>query len=1048
MNRPTSSTAPLLRQTSLVFALLVAASSWLASPPATAGEQTLNGQTFTLPDGFVIEPIAGPPLVDRPIVADFDAQGRLYVADSSGSNDPVKKQLEEKPHRIVRLEDTDGDGRFDRQTVFADHMMFPEGVMYHAGSVYVAAPPSIWKLTDTNDDGVADERVEWFSGKTLTGCANDLHGPYLGPDGWIYWCKGAFAEQTYERPGKPPFVTKASHIFRARVDGSGIEPVMTGGMDNPVDTVFTPGGERIFSCTFLQHPAGGRRDGLIHAIYGGVYGKVHNVLDNHVWTGPEVMPVLVHLGPAAACGLTTYESIGFGPEYRDNLFACSFNLRKITRHVLTPEGGSFATRDEDFLVSNFQDFHPTDVLDDADGSLVVVDTGGWYKLCCPTSQLQKPDVLGSIYRIRKTGAPKVDDPRGLKLAWDKVPAKDLVARLDDPRPAVRKRAIETLARDGAGSVETLAQIVRNGASAEARRNAVWTLTRIDGDAARAAVRAALADFDETVRQAAIHSASVRLDRGALQPLIMMLSSPSAHNRRAAAEAVGRLGDRAAVPALVSAAGKAADRALEHATTYALIEIADREGTTLNLMSANPRSRRAALVALDQMSGGGLTPELVAPDLASADGPTRETAAWIVGRHPEWGGALADFFRQRLHQEKLSETDLAELPGQLARFAATPAIQEVLVEPLRSPASAAKPARLALQAMALASLKAAPAAWVEALATIVGSSDADLRKLAIAAARALPIPASGAERLRAALLAVGQDAAAPVAQRLDALAAMPGGLSPTPDALLAFLIEQLNPDAAVATRSAAANVVAKAKLANEQLIALATAAKTVSPLEMDRVLTAYEQSKDAAVGHKLLAALRECSSVASLRVDMLRPRIDKYPQPVRDEADDLYARLNVNAAEQKARLEAILPAVAQGDIRRGQAVFNSQKAACISCHAMGYVGGKVGPDLTRIGTIRNERDLLESILYPSLSFVRSFEPLTVATREGKVVNGLVKKDSADEMILQVNATEEARIPRDAIEEIRAGTVSVMPAGLDQQLSPQELADLVAFLKSRK
>src|SRR5690349_2797817 len=73
---------------------------------------------LSVPPGFTVERVAGPPLVNRPIVADFDDEGRLYVADSSGSNDKVEKQLEDRPHRIVRLEDTDGDGRFDKSVVF------------------------------------------------------------------------------------------------------------------------------------------------------------------------------------------------------------------------------------------------------------------------------------------------------------------------------------------------------------------------------------------------------------------------------------------------------------------------------------------------------------------------------------------------------------------------------------------------------------------------------------------------------------------------------------------------------------------------------------------------------------------------------------------------------------------------------------------------------------------------------------------------------------------------------------------------------------------
>src|SRR6266436_2152439 len=362
---------------------------------ARAAQFKFPNHTFTLPDGFEVELVAGPPLVERPIVADFDEQGRLYVADSSGSNDKLEKQLQDKPHRIVRLEDTDGDGRFDQSTVFADKMMFPEGAMWFDGSLYVGAPPSIWKLTDTDGDGVADQRVEWFQGRT-----------------------------------------------------------MTGGMDNPVAVAFTPAGERIFTTTFLQHPEAGKRDGLIHAIYGGVYGKSHDVLDDHKRTG-ELMPVLVNLGPAAPCGLIRYASRGFGGEFQDNLFACLFNLHKVTRHVLEAQGATFRTRDSDFLVSDNPDFHPTDVLEDADGSLLVIDTGGWYKLCCPTSQLAKPDVRGAIYRVRRTGAPKVNDPRGLKLAWTKMKPAELVNLLGDDRPAVRRRAIEALAAVGPAAVPAL-----------------------------------------------------------------------------------------------------------------------------------------------------------------------------------------------------------------------------------------------------------------------------------------------------------------------------------------------------------------------------------------------------------------------------------------------------------------------------------------------------------------------------------------------------------------------------------------------------------------
>src|ERR1051326_7698057 len=113
-----------MRSLTCIFSLAIGASISLP-----AEQFHIGAHNFTLPDGFEIELIAGTNLVPRPIEADFDEQGRLYVTDSSGSNDKPDKQLIDKPHRIVRLEDTDGDGRFDKSVVFADRIMFPEGGM-------------------------------------------------------------------------------------------------------------------------------------------------------------------------------------------------------------------------------------------------------------------------------------------------------------------------------------------------------------------------------------------------------------------------------------------------------------------------------------------------------------------------------------------------------------------------------------------------------------------------------------------------------------------------------------------------------------------------------------------------------------------------------------------------------------------------------------------------------------------------------------------------------------------------------------------------------
>jgi putative membrane-bound dehydrogenase-like protein len=1027
----------------LATAVIVAASLPLTH---ARGRTPPPDPVLTVPPGFVIERVAGPPLVDRPIVADFDHEGRLYVADSSGSNDKVEKQLAEKPHRIVRLEDTDGDGIFDASAVFADRMMFPEGAMWFDGSLYVAAPPSIWKLTDTNGDGVADRREEWFRGKTLTSCANDLHGPYLGPDGWVYWTKGAFAEQTYERPGRTPLVTRAAHIFRRRPGTDLVEPVLTGGMDNPVDVAFTAAGERLLTATFLEHPQLDRRDALIHAIYGGLYGKPHAVIESHPRTG-DLMPPVTHFGAAAPSGLTRYASRVFGDEYRDNFFAALFNLQKVTRHVLEPSGSTFRSRDSDFVVSSSRDFHPTDVLEDADGSLLVLDTGAWYKLCCPTSQLAAPEVLGAIYRVRRSGAPQIRDPRGQALAWQAMKPRDLAELLDDNRPAVQDRAIRELAKLGGAAVPALRELVTASPSAEARRNAVWALTRIETSPARAIVRSALADRDQSVKQAALHSAGLWRDAAALPEMLAALKSGAAPIQRVAAEALGRAGDARAVADLLTTAASPLDRTLEHSVTYALIEIANPSATADALQAVSPRARRAGLIALDQMDGGGLEPETVIALLDSTDPVMNETAWWIAGHRPEWGKALAGFFRAQLASNTLTDTQRSDLQQKLVRFTDNPAIQELLAA--TAARATAKPERVAaFAAMARTRAKELPSSWIDPLLRALRGDDLDLTRQAISVARVAPASKADALDLEPTLLQVARRGSLPIDVRLDALAAVHGRLTSVASDLFELLQSGLGPAQPVSIRVAASGVLERAGLDRSQLLSLAGLLAQAGPLELPRLLPPFDRSGDEAVGLAMLAALQRSKGRSSLRGDILRPRLAKYPASVQKKGEDLLTSLIVDSAMQTRRLEAFLATSGGGDVRRGQAVFNSPKAACLSCHTIGYQGGRIGPDLTRIGQIRSERDLLEAILFPSASFARGYEPVVVTTQSGQTHTGVLRSDLSDAVVLVSAAGVETRILRRDIADMQPGAISVMPPGLADQFSPEELADLLAFLKATR
>ena len=1008
-----------------------------------AAEYKLGDHTFTVPDGFTVEIVAGPPLVNRPIEVSFDEEGRLYVTDSSGSNAKVTEQIKNPTHRIVRLEDANGDGKFDKSTVFADKMMFPEGALWHDGALYCGAVPIIWKLVDTDGDGVADQRIKWFDGKTANGCANDLHGPYLGPDGWIYWCKGAFERQQHKRPRGQIINDRAAHIYRMRPDGTELDSIMAGGMDNPVGMAFNGTGDVFFTTTFFSFPRDGKRDALVHAIYGGLYPKKWNILNELVRTG-DFMPALSHLGPAAPCGLSIYESAVFGEDFTGNLFTCQFNMHKVQRHVLSPNGSTFAARDLDFMVSDNPDFHPTDVLEDADGSLLVIDTGGWYKLCCPTSQIAKPEVLGAIYRIRRADGKPVQDPRGLKLDWKKASPRRTAELLDDPRPFVRHRAMARLGKQGKAAIGPLKEVLQKAKSVAARRNAVWALTRIDSAAARAATRTALADDDPTVQQAAAHAAGIHRDATTVPKLIRLLKSKSLHLRRKTATALGCIGDKRAVPALLAAAQGRNDRQLEHALIYALIEIGDAKGTAIGLLSKNPFTKRASLIALDQMPAGSVSANQLLPLLASEEEVLQKTALWLFERHPEMAKEMAGFLKTQLAKAPgLSNDKRSELKRQLAGFTHDPAVQQVMTDALATEARATR--WLVFDAMAGSSIKKIPPDWTTAVQKELGGKDEAVARAALDAAYAIG-RAAKSKVFNTALLKLANDPKRPTELRLKAVAAVTSLPAPLDAEVFSFLQNQITPDQPAMQRAAAATQLARAKLSDPQQLALIKSIPTVGPLELMHLLRAIT-AKDEKTGRSLVAALGKVKGLGGLSESGLRAALAPFPPAVHEAGKPLLKKLAVNVEAQAKRLAELEGSLKDGDVGRGHLIFNG-KAVCITCHKMGYLGGRMGPDLSRIGSVRTKRDLLEAITYPSASFVRGYEPMLLKTKNGEQFAGVILKETANHLELAIGPALERNLPRDEIAEIKPGPVSLMPAGLDQVLNNKELSDLIAFLKSLK
>jgi len=616
---------------------------------------------------------------------------------------------------------------------------------------------------DTDGDGVADRRDELVEKFGFIGNAADIHGCFITPTGRVAWCDGRHGHEFKDADGTVASKGLAARVFSCLPDGRDVEVFCGGGMDNPVEVTFTGEGDTIGTMTFFN-PDAARHDALVHFVYGGVYPKKHPCTSEFKRTG-ELMPALSRFGVTAPSGLTRLPSAVWGEAYQDNLFSTAFNTHKVLRHVLERQGGTFRATDEDFLVSTHTDFHPTDVLPDADGSLLVIYTGGWFHIGCPTSQIAKPEIGGGIYRIRRTGAAAPADPWGQQIPWARTSDTEMADLLADPRPAVAERAIEVLVTRGDAAMGSLATALFESTDYRSRQNGIWTLARIGSENARMLLRQALADDDARARLAAVHAVSDLRDQESILVLFDLLKNDEPAIKRQAATALGRLGKASAVPILLAALKQPADRFVDHAVIYALIEIHDRKATLAGISSEHANVRRGALIALDQMDGGNLTRELVTPLLATDDSALLHTIVDILSRHPEWSTELVQHIGEWLMPASPPAEQIATARGALSVLVDRPEVQKLVASLLSNDKTSRGVRLMLLEVVAGSELEALPAAWTAGLQQSLGSNDAELLRQAVLSAAAFDV-----KPFLDRLLALGSDRNLPDEVRVAALRA--------------------------------------------------------------------------------------------------------------------------------------------------------------------------------------------------------------------------------------------------------------------------------------
>ena len=982
-----------------------------------------NMATFKTPDGLQPSLVAAEPMIQNPTNIDIDPRGRIWAVECVN----YRGYLTMRPEgdRVVILEDTNGDGVADKdKTFFQDpRMTNPLGILVlpqaKGTKVIVSAAPNVWLLTDTDGDDVADDAKIIFKVGGVWNYDHQVHAFVFGPDGKFYfnagnsitelfWPDGSIvkdlAGNEITGKGKP---YRQGMVYRCDIDletgkASNVETLGNNFRNNyevAIDSFGTlwqsdnddDGNKGVRINYVMEHGNYGFTDEMTGAGWQAPRTNLETEIPQRHWhlNDPGVVPNLLQTGAGSPTGILVNEGTGLGAQFANQLIHCDAGPRVVRAYPVENDGAGYKATMVDVLTSTDQWYRVSDLCIAPDGSLVVAD---WYDPGVGGHAMgdhEKGQIMGRIYRVNSTGAAA------------KAPAVDLstaagaVAALQSPNRATQYVAWTALKKLGTEAEFPLLTLWKSE-NPRQRARALGLLTQIKGSETKY-LTAGLSDADANVRIAAIRLslmlATTRdFDTKPLEEnrelMVKLINDASPQVRRQIALSLYGAKDIAKIWTALALQHTGNDRWYLEALGIGAMNNEDAcfDGWLAAVGDKwNSPGGRDIIWRLRSAKNAEYLAKLIADkSIAEADKPRYFRAFDFLPAAPGKAKALVELATAGSADSIVREA-LTRLKGN-----ADPTVADALKRELEKARGTAKFVELVRDF----GVKGQGAALVET-ALKLGNDPLAIEavKLVFSEPNSHEIFATAVSGPKAAdllnlLVATGN------VQAIDRVAGIINGV-PVPE-----------------VQKSAIRALALTQTGAEKLIALAKEQKL--PVELRPVAG---------------SALR-LVQYASLKSD-----IDAlFPAP---------SGLGGKPLPPIAELAKI-----KGDVEKGRAIFERAESSCVICHQVGNKGVNFAPALTEIGSKLPKEQLYESIINPNSGLSMGFETTQLTLKDGGVGLGIVRSETAEEVVLALPGGASNKFDKKQITKREKLTTSMMPSGLNQALSQDDLVHLVEYLFSLK